>query len=308
MEATSKWRRIRKEIGKQKALQGMVFLGLIWMFVFNYLPMLGISIAFLDFNLAKQLTEMDFVGLKYFREFFIDPRFWRSLRNTIGISFWKLLIGFPLPIMFALLLNELRSVHFKRTVQTISYLPHFLSWAIFGGLLAAWLSERNLFNTIFIGIGVQARQINYITKPDYYWTIAVVSEVLKEMGWNAIIYIAAISTINPELYEAASIDGANRYQKMWHITIQGIRPTIAILFILAAGNVLGSNFDQAFVLRNNMNLKASETLDLYVYTMGLSSGRYSYATAVSLVRSLVSLGLLLIVNFVTGKLTGDNLL
>lgn len=293
---------------KQRVLQAMVLLGIAWMLVFNYLPMLGISIAFFNFDLAKPLSQMEFVGLKHFREFLGDPRFWRSFKNTIGISFWKLLIGFPLPIIFALLLNEIRNIRFKRTIQTISYLPHFLSWAIFGGLLMAWLSERNLFNTIFIGLGLQARQINYISKPEYYWQIAVISDVIKEMGWNAIIYIAAISAINPELYEAAVIDGANRYQKMWYITVQSIRPTIAILFILAVSNVLGSNFDQVFVLRNSMNLAASETIDMYVYTMGLTSARYSYSTAVSLARSVISLVLLLSANFITGRLTGDSML
>lgn len=298
------WRIIKK----QKTLQFMAIAGILWMFVFNYIPMVGIGFSIIEFDLAKPFREMEYIGLKYFAEFVIDTRFQRALLNTIGLSFWKLLAGFPLPIIFALLLNEIQNVRFKRTVQTISYLPHFISWAIFGGILCAWLSERDLFNTIFIGLGLQKEQINYITKPEYYWTIAVVSEVAKELGWNAIIYIAAISAINPELYEAASIDGASRYQKMWHITIQSIRPTIAILFILAVGGVLGSNFDQAFILRNNMNLKASETIDLYVYTIGMSNGRYSYSTAVSLARSVVSLMLMLTTNMVTDKLTGESLL
>lgn len=293
---------------KQRVLQAMALMGVAWMVVFSYLPMAGISIAFFNYDLAKPFSEMEFVGLKYFREFIADPRFWRAFVNTIGISFWKLLIGFPLPILFALFLNEIRSVAFRRTVQTVSYLPHFLSWAIFGGILMAWLSERNLFNTLAIGMGLQTRQISYISKPEYFWRISVISEVWKEMGWNAIIYIAAISAINPEMYEAAVLDGANRYQKMWYITVQSIRPTIAILFILAAGGVLGSNFDQVFVLRNSMNLAASETIDLYVYTMGLSNARYSYSTAVSLTRSVISLGILFLTNFVTGKLTGESML
>lgn len=301
---TSRWAAFRK----QKVLQAMVLMGMAWLVVFHYLPMLGISFAFFHFDLAKPFGQMDFAGLKYFNEFLIDPRFWRSLKNTLAISFWKLLVGFPLPIVFALLLNEIRHTAFKRSVQTISYLPHFLSWAIFGGILLTWLGERGLFNTVFMALGLQAKQINYIAKPQYYWQIAVISEAWKEMGWNAIIYIAAISAINPELYEAAMIDGANRYQKMWFITIQSIRPTIAILFILAVGNVLGSNFDQVFVLRNPLNLSASETMDMYVYTMGLTQARYSYATAVALTRSVVSLGLLLSANFVTGRLTGESML
>lgn len=300
----SKWAMFRK----QKVLQIMALSGIGWLFIFHYLPMLGISFAFFEYDLAKPFGQMEFAGLKYFREFAMDPRFWRSFQNTIGISFWKLLVGFPLPIVFALLLNEIQRTRFKRTVQTISYLPHFLSWAIFGGILLTWLAERGLFNTVFLSLGLQTKQMNYIAKPEYYWQIAVISEAWKEMGWNAIIYIAAISAINPELYEAAMIDGANRYQKMWHITVQSIRPTIAILFILAVGNVLGSNFDQVFVLRNSLNLSASETMDMYVYTMGLTNARYSYATAVALSRSVVSLALLLSANFVTGRLTGESML
>ncbi len=308
MTGTQGERSLIHRMKKQGVLQGMAWMGSIWLAIFCYIPMVGIALAFFNFDLAKPLSAMQFSGLKYFREFLIDPRFYRALYNTLGISFFKLLIGFPMPVLFALLINEVRSTPLKRTVQTVSYLPHFLSWAIFGGILLAWLSERGLINTLLIGLGLQKGQVSYIAMPRYFWAISVVSEVWKEMGWNAIIYIAAISAINPELYQAAAIDGANRFQMMGHITLQSIRPTLAILFILAVGGVLGSNFDQVFVLRNNMNLTSSETIDLYVYTMGLSSGRYSYSTAVALTRSVVSLLLLLSANYVTGKLTDERML
>ncbi len=298
----------KKRIKKQKALQMMVLPGMAWMVIFSYIPMAFLIFAFFQYDLAKPMTQAPFVGVTFFLEFLTDPRFWRVMQNTLGISFWKLAIGFPLPILFALFLNEIRSTRFKRSVQTISYLPHFISWAIFGGILLSWLSERNLINQLLIGLGLQRGDIAYIAMPQYFWTISVVSEVWKELGWNAIIYIAAISAINPELYQAADIDGSNRYQKMWHVTVQGIRPTIAVLFILAVAGLLGSNFDQVFVLKNTMNLRASETIDLYVYNMGIVTGRFSYSTAVSLARSLISLTLLLTANYVTGKLTGDNML
>ena len=298
----------KKRLKKQKALQMMVLPGMAWMVIFSYIPMAFLIFAFFQFDLAKPMTQAPFVGVTFFAEFFKEPRFWRVIQNTLGISFWKLAVGFPLPILFALFLNEIRSTRFKRSVQTISYLPHFISWAIFGGILLSWLSERNLINQLSIGLGLQRGDVAYIAMPQYFWTISVASEVWKELGWNAIIYIAAISAINPELYQAADIDGANRYQKMWHVTVQGIRPTIAVLFILAVAGLLGSNFDQVFVLKNSMNLRASETIDLYVYNMGIVTGRFSYSTAVTLARSLISLTLLLTANYVTGKLTGDNML
>jgi putative aldouronate transport system permease protein len=298
----------RKRLKRQKALQFMVLPGVVWMIIFSYIPMAFLVFAFFHFDLAKPMTQAPFVGTAFFLEFLKDPRFWRVMQNTLGISFWKLAVGFPLPIIFALFLNEISRTGFKRTVQTISYLPHFISWTIFGGILLSWLSERGLFNQLLIGLGLQRGDIPYIAMPQYFWTISVVSDVWKELGWSAVIYIAAISAINPELYQAADIDGANRYQKMWHVTLQGIRPTIAVLFILAVAGLLGSNFDQVFVLKNSMNLRASETIDLYVYNMGIVTGRFSYSTAVSLARSLFSLALLLTANYVTGRLTGEAML
>ena len=297
-----------KRLRRQKALQLMVLPGMSWMVVFSYIPMAFLIFAFFHYDLAKPMTQAPFVGAAFFLEFLKDPRFWRVMQNTLGISFWKLAVGFPLPILFALFLNEIRGTGFKRVVQTVSYLPHFISWTIFGGILLSWLSERGLINQLLIGLGLQRGDIAYIAMPQYFWTVSVVSEVWKELGWNAIIYIAAISAINPELYQAADIDGANRYQKMWHVTVQGIRPTIAVLFILAVAGLLGSNFDQVFVLKNTMNLRASETIDLYVYNMGIVTGRFSYSTAVALTRSLFSLALLLTANYITGKLTGEAML
>ncbi len=297
-----------KRLRRQRSLQLMVIPGMIWMVVFCYIPMAFLIFAFFYYDLGKPMAQAPFVGTDFFAEFLKDPRFWRVMKNTLGISFWKLAIGFPLPIVFALFLNEIRGMGFKRTVQTASYLPHFISWTIFGGILLSWLSERGLVNQLLIGLGLQRGDITYIAMPQYFWTISVASEVWKELGWNAIIYIAAISAINPELYQAADIDGASRYQKMWHVTVQGIRPTIAVLFILAVAGLLGSNFDQVFVLKNTMNLRASETIDLYVYNMGIVTGRFSYSTAVSLARSLFSLALLLSANFVTGRLTGESML
>ena len=252
----------RKLFCKQWQLQSMVIPGIAWMLVFCYIPLLYLIIAFMDYNIAVHLFENEWVWLKHFKAFLSDDRFWRSVKNTLGMSALRICIGFPIPILFALLLNEIRSPKFKKAVQTISYLPHFISWAIFGGILLNWLSESGIVNQLMVGLGLQSKPMLYNADPDKFWGIAFVSDTVKEMGWSAIIYLAAISGIDPGLYEAAELDGANRWQKMWHITVQCIRPTIAILFILGVSNCLGSNFDQIFFMKNSANMPKAETIDL----------------------------------------------
>lgn len=292
---------------KQWQLQSMVIPGIVWMFIFCYIPMFWLIIAFMDYSVAKPMLDSPFVGLKHFEAFTTDDRFWRSIRNTLGMSSIKLVLGFSIPIIFALLLNEIRSLRFKRAVQTISYLPHFIAWTIFGGIMLNWLSGDGLATQLLMGVGLLDREVLLISEPKYFWWITFFSDTLKETGWAAIIYIAAIAGIDPALYEAAELDGANRWKRMWHITIQCIRPTIAILFILAVAGILGSNFDQIFMLKNNMNIKSAESLDLYIYNMGLVSGRHSFSTAVLFARSIVALVLLFMANYTSKKLTGDSI-
>lgn len=298
----------RKLFCKQWQLQSMVIPGIAWMLVFCYIPLLYLIIAFMDYNIAVHLFENEWVWLKHFKAFLSDDRFWRSVKNTLGMSALRICIGFPIPILFALLLNEIRSPKFKKAVQTISYLPHFISWAIFGGILLNWLSESGIVNQLMVGLGLQSKPMLYNADPDKFWGIAFVSDTVKEMGWSAIIYLAAISGIDPGLYEAAELDGANRWQKMWHITVQCIRPTIAILFILGVSNCLGSNFDQIFFMKNSANMPKAETIDLYIYNMGLGQGRYSFSTAVLFFRSIIAFGLLQMCNFVSKKLTGESII
>lgn len=298
----------RKLFCKQWQLQSMVIPGIAWMLIFCYIPLLYLIIAFMDYNIAVHLFENEWVWLKHFKAFLSDDRFWRSVKNTLGMSALRICIGFPIPILFALLLNEIRSPKFKKAVQTISYLPHFISWAIFGGILLNWLSESGIINQLMVGLGLQSKPMLYNADPDKFWGIAFVSDTVKEMGWSAIIYLAAISGIDPGLYEAAELDGANRWQKMWHITVQCIRPTIAILFILGVSNCLGSNFDQIFFMKNSANMPKAETIDLYIYNMGLGQGRYSFSTAVLFFRSIIAFGLLQLCNFVSKKLTGESII
>lgn len=295
-------------LGQQWQLQSMVLPGIVWMLIFSYVPMLFLGIAFFDYNIAKPITESQFVGFKHFREFLNDPRFWRSIRNTLGMSAIKLFLGFPIPIIFALFLNEIRNTGLKRRVQTITYLPHFIAWTIFGGIIMNWLASDGVVNDLLLFLGLTTRRNNYMSSAKHFWWIIFFSETIKETGWSAIIYLAAISGIDPGLYEAASLDGANRWQRMYHITLQSIRPTISMLLILAISGIFGSNFDQIFMLKNNMNLKAVESIDLFIYNMGLVMSRHSFSTAVLFARSLVALLLLLIANKATDKISGEGIL
>lgn len=300
----------KKKLSKflsQRYLQVMAILGVIWMIIFNYVPMYGLIIAFKRYSIIKPISKAPWVGFQHFKEFLTDPEFYNVVKNTVGISALKLLIGFPLPILFALLLNELTSVKFKRAVQTISYLPHFLSWVVLGGILTTWLSDVGIINEILMKLNIIREPVNYLAEPKYFWGIVVLSDIWKELGWSAIIYLAAIAGVDPEMYEAATIDGAGRIHRMIYITLPAIKPTITILFILAVSGILNSNFDQILVLRNSLNATASDVIDIYVYRMGLQLGRYSYATAVGLVKSVIAFLLLLSANYVSKKLNDTSL-
>lgn len=299
----SLWRRFIA----QRHLQTMALLGVAWMIIFNYIPMYGVIIAFKEFNIVKSISEAPWVGLSHFKEFLQDESLVDVIRNTLGISLIKLFIGFPLPIIFALFLNEVRSVRFKKWIQTISYLPHFLSWVVLGGILATWLADIGIINNILLALNLIDQPITYLAEPSYFWTIVISSDIWKELGWSAIIYLAAISGVSPEMYEAATIDGAGRFQKMWFVTLPAIKSTISILFILAVSGVLSSNFDQILVLRNSLNDSASNVIDYYVYYTGILSGRFSYSAAVGLLKSVIALILLLIANQVSKKINDTSL-
>lgn len=306
-EVVSRYRKLWKRLVVQRHLQTMALLGVVWMIIFNYIPMYGIIIAFKEYNIVKSISEAPWVGLTHFREFLDDDNLGSVIKNTLGISVIKLVIGFPLPIIFALFLNEIRSIRFKKSIQTISYLPHFLSWVVLGGILATWLSDVGIINHILLALNMIDQPISYLAEPKYFWTIIITSDIWKELGWSAIIYLAAIAGVSPEMYEAATIDGAGRFQKMWFVTLPAIKSTISILFILSVSGVLNSNFDQILVLRNSLNDSASNVIDYYVYYTGLLSGRFSYSAAVGLFKSVIALILLLIANQVSKKINDTSL-
>ncbi|WP_027086484.1 ABC transporter permease [Cohnella panacarvi] len=305
--APKKNRKLLVRLANQKYLQAMALLGIAWMIIFNYIPMYGIMLAFKEYIGIGDPANAPWAGWTHFQAIWEDEQMLDVVKNTLGISFLKLVIGFPIPIVFALFLNELRSLKFNRIVQTISYLPHFLSWVILGGILITFLSDVGIVNDILMALHLIDEPITYLAEPEYFWTIAVGSDIWKEFGWNAIIYIAAIASISPELYEAATIDGAGRFQKMRFVTLPSIRGTISILFILSVGALLNSNFDQIMVLKNQVNETTSQVIDTYVYQVGISQGRFSYSTAVGLVKSVIALILLLFANSVTKRLNQSSL-
>ncbi|PNQ86710.1 ABC transporter permease [Paenibacillus polymyxa] len=292
---------------QQRHLQTMALLGVVWMIIFHYIPMYGILIAFKHFDIIGTISSAPWAGLEHFRAFLEDDNFWYIVKNTLGISLLKLAIGFPLPIVFALFLNEIRSTRFKKSIQTISYLPHFLSWVILGGILTTWLADTGMINQLLLAWGWIDQPISYLAEPGYFWTIVVSSDIWKELGWSAIIYLAAMAGVSTDMYEAATIDGAGRFQKMWYVTLPAIKGTISILFILAVSGILNSNFDQILVLRNSLNESASNVVDIYVYQVGIQQGRFSYSTAVGLLKSVLALILLLIANSVTKRMNNTSL-
>ncbi|MDR2702533.1 MAG: ABC transporter permease subunit [Spirochaetaceae bacterium] len=301
---------------REKYLQVMAVLGLIWMFIFNYLPMYGLLVAFKkNFRVTQSMFSKEFLlspwagygGFAHFIAFIKDPEFVSILTNTLGISILRLVFVFPLPIIFALFLNELHSNRFKRTVQTISYLPHFLSWVVLGGILTTWLSDTGFINEILVKFGILKQGTTFLAYPQYFWGIVVVSSAWKELGWSTIIYLAAIAGIDQEIYEAAELDGVTRFKRIWYITLPCMMGTVTILFILAVGGLLNSNFDQILVLWNPLNAPRSNVIDIYTYNVAMRSMRFSYASAIGFFKSVVAFGLLFAANKVTKKLNDVSL-
>ena len=296
----------------QWPLHVFVWLGLVYLVVFSLVPLGGLWIAFHEIDIRGGFAGLfggEFVGLKYFEQFFTDRKFPNLLKNTLFISILKLITSFPIAILFAIFINEMPGRRFKRLVQTVSYLPHFISWVIVAGIFFAFFSTYNgVLNDMFLRLGIIKEPIDILYDPEKYYTLAVVSELWKETGWNAIIYLAAISGIDQELYEAAQIDGAGRLKRIRHITLPGIQATVAVILILNIGSLLsGANFDQAMMLRNNLNISRSEVFAVHIYEVGLGLGRYSYATAAGLVQSLVSMILVLTANRIAAKTTDTSL-
>ncbi|GGF76042.1 sugar ABC transporter permease [Paenibacillus albidus] len=281
---------------------------LAYIIVFAYLPVWGWTMAFQDYKPARSFSQQDWVGFKHFQFLFTDDNFLRVLRNTLAMSVINLILGFTTAIVLALLLNEIKKMFWKRTVQTISYLPHFLSWIIVTGIVATSLASDGIINDLLMKLHLIDQPIMWLSEGKYFWGVVGASHVWKEVGWNTIIYLAAMASIDPALYEAADIDGANRYQKMWNVTLPGIKATIVILLIMSIGHILEAGFEVQYLLGNGLVVDWSETIDIFVLKYGIAQGNYSLATAGGIFKSVVSITMLLFANWTAKRLGEERLL
>lgn len=278
----------------------LVALPMIYFIIFKYIPMYGITIAFKDYNLFKGVSGSPWIGLKAFKEIFAMPDFYKIVRNTFLLNFLDLLFGFPAPIILAILLNEIRVDWFKRVSQTVLYLPHFLSWVIIGGMvLQVFGPKLGLINVIRTSLG--STEIPFLTE-NWHWIFTYVGVgVWQSVGWGTIIFLAAITGINSELYEAAEVDGASRLRRIWHITLPGIKPTIIILLILNVGKIASIGFERPFIIGNQMVKDYSDVISTFVYRIGLQASNFTNATAVGLFQSVIGMIFLLTTNYIANK-------
>lgn len=291
-----------KKFYDQRQLHWMVLPGVAFMIVFNYIPIYGIIIAFKNYTIVDTVSSAPWVGLENFRIIMEDSFFWEAVRNTLAISLMKLFLGFAIPIILAVMIFEMRDGHLKKVIQTISYISHFFSWIVLGGMLISWLSTNGFINQVMMSLGLMNQGVNHLLDPDKYWWIAVLSDLWKEVGWGTILYLAGMSRIDPTFYEAARIDGASKLTQIRTITLPLLAPIISLNLILNVSGLLGSNLDQTLVLMNAQNQNKSEVINSFVYRMGLTQGDFSYATAVGLGISVISIVLLVITDRITRKM------
>ncbi len=285
-------------------LYALLLLPLTYLLVFKYIPMLYIQIAFKKYSIVESIWKLPLAanyGFEYFIKAFNSKDFLYALRNTLSLNLLDLVLGFPAPIIFALILNEICFKRFKRVVQTIAYMPHFLSWVIVYSLaLQLFAPDAGLINMLIRDMGGET--IPFLNEPAHWVGTYIGLGVWQSFGWNSIVYLAAIAGINPELYEAASVDGAGRFKKMWHVTLPGLKPTIIVLLIMNLGNILGSGFDRPFAFQNNLVMRVAEVISTYVYKVGIKGLQFSLTTAVGLFQSVVGVIFLLFANWLARKL------
>ncbi len=303
--------RLGHDLRTQLELMTMLWPAIIIIVIFDFIPMSGLLMAFKAYDPIsgfKGIFTSQWNNFENFMTIFRNFEFWPMVRNTLGINLLGSLIGIPVTLIFALLLNEIQNAKFKSFVQTVTYLPHFLSWVIFGGLFITLLNpDGGIVNFLLLKLGLIDEAILFLGEPKYFWGIAIGTNLLKEIGWGAILYLAAMAGIDQSLYEAAAIDGASRLKRMLHITLPGILPTVMILVIFAISGMLNNNFTQIYVLQNSLNMPTSQVIDTYVYRTGLGQFQFASATAIGLMKSVFALALLLGANHLSKKLTKSGL-
>jgi len=296
-------------VGRQRQLLFMSLPIVLYIILFTYVPLWGWTMAFQNFRVSRKFSQQEWAGLYWFKFLFADKEFLKTIRNTLAMSVINTSLGFITAIGFALLLNEVKKILFKRVIQTISYLPHFLSWVIVTGLVSTMLStDGGAINSVFMSLGFIKEPVFWLAQPNYFWGIIGATYVWKEVGWNTIIYLAAMAGIDPNLYEAADIDGCNRYQKMWRITLPCIKPTIIILLIMSVGHILDAGFELQYLLRNGLVMDVSDTIDIYVLIFGLSRNNFSLATAAGMFKNIINITLIFIANEIAKRAGEERLI
>lgn len=267
--------------------------------LFHYVPMYGVIIAFQDYVPVKGILGSSWAGLKHFINFVQDPYFFRLLKNTLAISVLSIIFGFPAPILFALLLNEVRSSKFKKVVQTTTYLPHFVSMMVVCGMITTFTGRDGFINDIIVFFGEE--RSNLLTRPEYFRAIYIISDIWQQIGWNSIVYLSAISSIDTQLYEAASIDGASKLKQIWHVTLPGILPTVVIMLILRLGSLMSVGSEKIILLYNDMTYETADVISSYVYRRGIEGAQYSYSAAVGLFNSIVNFLIVFTSNYISRR-------
>ncbi|WP_371807195.1 ABC transporter permease [Halalkalibacter krulwichiae] len=289
-----------RSIKKNKWLYLMIAPGLLYFFVYKYIPMYGLIIAFQDYKPYLGITGSEWVGFQHFERLFTSPEFWMIFRNTLVLFALQILVFFPIPIIIALMLNEVRNQMFKKSVQTLIYIPHFMSWVVIVSISFVMLTlDGGIINSVIEALGFQ--KINFLMNPDTFRPMYILQVIWREAGWGTIIFLAAIAAVDPQLYEAAKMDGANRLRQAWHITLPAIRSVIVVLLILKIGDVLELGFEHVYLLLNASNREVGEIFDTYVYTAGLKQGQFSYSTAVGFFKGIVGLILVMFANWLAKK-------
>ncbi len=292
---------IKRTFLKERQIWILAIPVIVWVVVFAYYPMYGLLMSFVHYLPGLSIFESEWAGLFYFKQFFNSPDFGLVLRNTLVISGLNLLVGFPAPIILALMLNEVANRRFKKFVQTVSYLPYFISWVVAASLIFTFLSSDGILTQFFVRIGVLEKPISLLSEGKYFWIIITLANVWKSVGWSSIIYLSAMTGISSQLYEAAEVDGCGRWKQTWHVTLPGIRPTIVLLLILSIGNILNAGFEQQLLIGTPQTREYWDVIDTYAYRYGIQMGRYSYATAVGLFKSTIGLSLVLFANWLSKK-------
>ncbi|MDD9268312.1 ABC transporter permease [Paenibacillus sp. GCM10023248] len=288
----SRFKRVMYSLRRDKFLYALIAPGVLFFLIFKYVPMWGIIIAFQDYSPYMGVMGSEWVGLEHFIRFFSNPDFYLLFRNTLAISVLNLVFFFPLPILLSLLLNELRNAVYKKWIQSIVYMPHFLSWVIIAGITFLLLSQSSgILNKMLVELGFP--KYDFLTNENNFWALLTIQNIWKETGWGTIIFLAAIAGVDPQLYEAAKMDGANRLRQAWHVTLPAIRSVIVVLFILRLGHIMDVGFEQVFLMMNGAVSNVADVFETYVYRIGIQQGQFSFSTAVGLFKSVI--GFLLVI-------------